>query len=124
MSLTRLVRHPASLAPLVLALALAGVSVAACASPAPRSPDSTAERTAAGTAGADQAVGGTAAAPAEAGQPAAAGYRRIELPGGEGKPFPYTVEIPADWQIHQVPNTASLWLGPPSAKPGDPTMIV
>jgi hypothetical protein len=163
MSLARLVRRPACPATLTLVLALAGMSLAACAAPAP---DSAAGQAGAGTAAAGTAPGGTAGtdAPADAGQAvagtgeepgtapaaqpaaepqaqgsassgsaaaetaatgkaAASGYRRVELPGGAGQPFPYTVEIPEGWKIHEVPNTASLWLGPATAKPGDPSMI-
>lgn len=168
MSPIRPIRRSAWRATLTLVLALAGMSLAACAASAPGSPDSAAGQAGAGTASAGTAAGGKAA-PADAGQAAAGtgeepgaapapqpsaaaaaepqaqgsaspgsaapqaavtgtatapGYRRIELPGGEGQPFPYTVEVPEDWKVHEVPKTASLWLGPASAEPGDPAMIL
>lgn len=53
-----------------------------------------------------------------------AGYHRIELPGGAGKPFPYTVEIPAEWQVHQSKDSPGLWLGPVDAQPPDDPRLV
>ncbi|HVR96401.1 MAG TPA: hypothetical protein VMW27_07295 [Thermoanaerobaculia bacterium] len=53
-----------------------------------------------------------------------AGAKRVELPGAEGKPFPYTVEIPQDWELRQVENEPGVWLGPKGADPGkDPRMV-
>lgn len=53
-----------------------------------------------------------------------AGTKRVELPGGEGKPFPYTVEIPQDWELRELPNAPGVWLGPKGAEPEkDPRMI-
>jgi len=53
-----------------------------------------------------------------------AGYHRIELPGGAGKPFPYTIEIPAEWQVHQSKDSPGLWLGPADAQPPDDPRLV
>jgi hypothetical protein len=66
----------------------------------------------------------TAPAPQTAPAGGAGGYHRIDLPGGEGKPFPYTVEVPADWQVREIPNSPGLWLGPADAQPpSDPRLI-
>ena len=48
-----------------------------------------------------------------------AAYRRVELKPtqGEGQALPYTVEIPADWQVRQETGYPGLWLGPADAKP-------
>jgi hypothetical protein len=52
------------------------------------------------------------------------GYHRIDLPGGDGKPFPYTIEVPADWQVRQIKESPGLWLGPPAAlPPSDPRLV-
>ncbi len=68
-----------------------------------------------------------AAQPAKAPAPAAAdsaGYHRIELPGASGQPFPYTVEIPAGWQVHQIKESPGIWLGPAEAQPpNDPRLV-
>lgn len=64
-----------------------------------------------------------AAKPAPA-VPASAEYQRVELPGGEGKPFPYTVEIPKDWQVREVEGMPGVWLGPAGVEPpNDPRLI-
>lgn len=61
----------------------------------------------------------TAAAPAASTKP-----QRIELPGAPGKPFPYTVEIPAGWQMRQVEGIPGVWLGPTDAQPpNDPRLV-
>lgn len=50
--------------------------------------------------------------------------QRIELPGAPGKPFPYTVEIPAGWQMRQVEGIPGVWLGPTDAQPpNDPRLV-
>lgn len=52
------------------------------------------------------------------------GFQRVELPGGEGRPFPYTLAVPADWRMYQTASSAGVWLGPAGAVPGkDPRMI-
>jgi hypothetical protein len=49
---------------------------------------------------------------------------RIELPGADGKPFPYTIEIPDDWQQRQIKGIPGVWLGPHGAEPpNDPRLI-
>src|SRR6202035_3461842 len=54
----------------------------------------------------------------------AAGYHRVELPGGNGKPFPYSIEIPVDWQVRQGKRLPGLSVGPVGAEPpGDPRLI-
>ncbi|HEY3568165.1 MAG TPA: hypothetical protein VGP73_09555 [Thermoanaerobaculia bacterium] len=55
-------------------------------------------------------------------------FHRIELkPTGakvEGKPLPYTIEVPRDWQARQVAGLPGLWIGPADAKPPeDPRLI-
>ena len=63
----------------------------------------------------------TAAADQAGAQP---GFRRVELPGGEGRPFPYTLDVPADWWMYQMPDVAGVWLGPAETDPRkDPRMI-
>ena len=50
--------------------------------------------------------------------------QRIELPGAPDKPFPYTVDIPADWQMRQVKDIPGVWLGPKDAEPpNDPRLV-
>jgi hypothetical protein len=53
------------------------------------------------------------------------GFQRVVLPGGgEGLPFPYTIDVPADWRMYQTPTSAGVWLGPAGAEPGkDPRMV-
>lgn len=66
----------------------------------------------------------TAAAPASPKPAAAAAGHRVELPGAQGKPFPYTIEIPFDWQVRQVKGIPGVWLGPAGAEPTeDPRLI-
>lgn len=63
-------------------------------------------------------------ASSSAAAPAAATTHRIELPGAEGKPFPYTIEIPVEWQVREVKGIPGLWLGPHGAEPpNDPRLI-
>jgi hypothetical protein len=50
----------------------------------------------------------SAASPdAQAGAP-----RRIEIPGPGGKPFPYTVAVPAGWEVLRSKNVPGVFLGP------------
>jgi hypothetical protein len=80
-----------------------------------------------------------AAAPARAAKPAAtppaapaapvvsvpvATTRRVELIGLDGAVFPYSVEIPADWQVLPDAEKKGLWLAPPGGEPAnDPRSI-
>ncbi|HEY2290044.1 MAG TPA: hypothetical protein VGM86_05005 [Thermoanaerobaculia bacterium] len=55
-------------------------------------------------------------------------FHRIELkPSGpkvQGKPLPYTIEVPKDWQARQFAGYPGLWIGPADAKPPeDPRLI-
>jgi hypothetical protein len=55
-------------------------------------------------------------------------FHRIELKpvaqGVQGKPLPYTIEVPKDWQTRQVAGYPGLWIGPADAKPPeDPRLI-
>lgn len=55
-------------------------------------------------------------------------FHRIELrpsdPKVQGKPLPYTIEVPKDWQARQVADYPGLWIGPADAKPPeDPRLI-
>jgi hypothetical protein len=72
------------------------------------------------------AVPPPASAPAAPTPPAAAGagFHRIELPGGAGEPFPYTVEVPVDWQVHHLKDAPGIWLGPADAQPPDDPRLV
>lgn len=65
-----------------------------------------------------------AAEPAAPAAPAAGSPQRIELPGSPEKPFPYTVEVPAGWQLREVEGTPGVWLGPADAQPpNDPRLV-
>lgn len=65
-------------------------------------------------------VAGAAAAPADAAAPS----HRIELKAAQGSPLPYTIEVPADWQVRQIAGFPGLWIGPADAKPPeDPRLI-
>ncbi len=66
-----------------------------------------------------------ASAQAPAAKPAQpSAMQRIELPGAPGKPFPYSVDIPAGWQMRQVEGIPGVWLGPKDAEPpNDPRLI-
>ena len=56
--------------------------------------------------------------------PGAATMQRVELPGAEGQPFPYTIEIPAAWQVRNIEGSPGVWLGPPAADPQqDPNFV-
>jgi hypothetical protein len=66
------------------------------------------------------------ALPVAASGAAAAGAptHRIELKVPQGSPLPYTIEVPADWQVRQVAGFPGLWIGPADAKPPeDPRLI-
>lgn len=39
--------------------------------------------------------------------------RRITIPTPEGKIFPYTIEVPASWQVQSSKTVAGVFLGPP-----------
>jgi hypothetical protein len=72
-----------------------------------------------GALGAVAALSATAA-PANA----APATRRIELPAPDGRTYPYTVEIPADWQVRPEPGQKGTWLAPAGVDPGkDPRAI-
>jgi len=63
-------------------------------------------------------------APPASAAPDLGAFHRIELPGANGRPFPYTVEVPADWQVRQAKEYPGLWLGPADAKlPDDPHLV-
>lgn len=56
--------------------------------------------------------------------PSAAAMQRVDLPGSEGQPFPYTIEIPAAWQVRTIEGSPGVWLGPPAADPQkDPNFV-
>jgi hypothetical protein len=67
----------------------------------------------------------TPPAPAAPAVPApAATTRRVELIGLDGAVFPYSVEIPADWQVVPDAEKKGLWLAPAGAEPAnDPRSI-
>jgi hypothetical protein len=55
----------------------------------------------------------TAATPAGAAAATSTAARRMEIPSGPaGKPFPYTVELPAGWQVMQGEAMPGVFLGP------------
>jgi hypothetical protein len=72
------------------------------------------------------ALGRQTQAPAPAAGASEAAYRRVELKPtqGEGKALPYTVEIPATWQVRQEAGYPGLWLGPADAKPPENPNLV
>jgi hypothetical protein len=71
------------------------------------------------------AAGTATAAAAEPPPPAVAATRRLTLPKVTDKAFPYTVEVPADWGVRDVPNSpGGVWIGRPGAEPDkDPHML-
>jgi hypothetical protein len=55
-------------------------------------------------------------------------FHRIELKPTatkvQGKPLPYTIEVPKGWEARQVEGYPGLWIGPADAKPPeDPRLI-
>ena len=46
---------------------------------------------------------------------AAPSTHRIAIPGPEGKPFPYSIEVPAGWQAQTSKNVPGVFVGPPTA---------
>jgi hypothetical protein len=63
------------------------------------------------------------APPATSATPASTA-RRIELIGPDGQVFPYSVEIPADWQVLPDTEKKGLWLAPAGVEPGkDPRSV-
>ena len=70
------------------------------------------------------AAGTATAAAAEPPPPAVAATRRLTLPKVADRAFPYTVEVPADWGVREVPNSPGVWIGRPGAEPDkDPHML-
>ncbi len=74
-------------------------------------------------------IGGSlraAAPPASAASSPAAdsGYHRIQLPVATGQVFPYTVEVPAGWQVLRLKDAPGLWLGPADGKPPDDPRLI
>jgi hypothetical protein len=68
--------------------------------------------------------------PAKSSKPAAAtpapAFHRVDLKPtlAQGKPLPYTVEVPKDWEVRQIEGFPGLWIGPADAKPPqDPRLI-
>jgi hypothetical protein len=91
---------------LPFALLAAAALAAAAAAPAPAKPAAPGDSSTAVPVG---AVG----APAVPGAVASAAVRRVEIPGGPaGKPFPYTVELPAGWQVIHGEDMPGVFLGP------------
>lgn len=111
---------------LVLAAALAwsssGPRASAAGSAAPATSAAAPATPGTGAAGSPaQQQNGAAAAPEGAGP-----LHRVEIPGGaDGKPFPYTVEIPADWQVAVSKTVPGVFIGPAgvSEPETDPRMI-
>jgi hypothetical protein len=93
-----------------------------------RSSASAPSASASSTPAASSAAAPTAKAPSPAAPPAssakAAATRRVPLPGADGKPVPYTIEIPATWQVHSSKDVPGVFLGPAEvSEPGDPRAI-
>ena len=54
-----------------------------------------------------------------------AAFHRVEIkPPGQGKPLPYTLEVPQDWQVRQVAGYPGLWIGPADAKPPEDARLI
>ena len=111
---------------LLMAAALAGRGTAAAAAPAPSAPHASSTSSASPAPSAPHAASASAASPASKGAAAApaAASRRVALPGSDGKPVPYTIEIPAAWQVHSSKDVPGVFLGPAEvSEPGDPRAI-
>lgn len=70
----------------------------------------------------------TASKPAmsEKGEKGTQAFHRVELKPtrSQGEALPYTLEVPADWQVREVEGFPGLWIGPADAKPPqDPRLI-
>lgn len=66
----------------------------------------------------------SAAPAAETAKPVAETLQRIEIRPSQGRPLPYTIEVPQGWEVRQIPNVPGLWIGPADAKPPeDPRLI-
>jgi hypothetical protein len=53
-------------------------------------------------------------------------FHRVELKPtrSQGQPLPYTLEVPAGWEVREVEGYPGLWIGPADAKPPqDPRLI-
>lgn len=64
--------------------------------------------------------------PAMSEKPAAEAFHRVDLKPtrSQGQPIPYTLEVPADWQVREIEGYPGLWIGPADAKPPeDPRLI-
>jgi hypothetical protein len=62
--------------------------------------------------------------PARSAAPPAPAVHRVELKPAKGAALPFTLEVPADWQVRQVEKFPGLWIGPADAKPPeDPRLI-
>lgn len=58
-------------------------------------------------------------------QPTTASFHRVEIkPPGQGKPLPYTIEVPQDWEVRQVSGYPGLWIGPADAKPPEDARLI
>lgn len=115
------------------ALAVAAPGAAsASASPSPAGQPSPAaaassSRAASSSPAAAAASTSPAGSPSRHGSPspaASSSDHRVALPGSDGKPVPYTIEIPADWQVHSAKEVPGVFLGPADvSQPGDPRAI-
>jgi hypothetical protein len=95
----------------------AALSASAAAAPAAAAGARTAAPPSAAAAGpaAAAAPAGPAAPAAPAGPASSSGpARRVALPGPDGKPFPYTIEIPAGWQVLLSKDVPGVFVGPAS----------
>ncbi|HLX07132.1 MAG TPA: hypothetical protein VKY89_04645 [Thermoanaerobaculia bacterium] len=99
---------------LLLAAALSGCAGSPPATSSAAKTPAAVAPVAAGAAATAQAVpAGLAGAASAAGQPT-----RVVLPGPDGKPFPYTIELPAGWQVQSSRTVPGVFLGPAGA--GEP----
>ena len=99
-----------------------GSAAPAASAPASAAPGAAGTPAAAGTSATGAAQQSGAAAAPEAAGP----VHRVAIPGGaDGKPFPYTVEIPADWQVAVSKTVPGVFIGPAgvSEPETDPRMI-
>jgi hypothetical protein len=61
------------------------------------------------------------AIPATAAEPP---FHRVDLKPPKGAALPFTVEVPADWQVRQVDGFPGLWIGPADAKPPEDARLI
>jgi hypothetical protein len=67
------------------------------------------------------AVIASSAIPAIAAEPQ---FHRVELKPAKGAALPFSIEVPADWQVRQFDGFPGLWIGPADAKPPEDARLI